>query len=86
LSQVEEYDPIFDTWSLKTGMSSPLAYFGSVVKNNQIYVIGGTSGFRPSQEHNSLRVYSPSKDVWADIEPPMSILKGKVTAVLASDE
>jgi hypothetical protein len=56
------------------------------VKNNQIYVVGGTLGFRPSQEHNSLRVYSPSKDVWADIEPPMSILKGKVTAVLASDE
>jgi hypothetical protein len=62
------------------------SYFGSVVKNNQIYVVGGTLGFRPSQEHNSLRVYSPSKDVWADIEPPMSILKGKVTAVLASDE
>lgn len=57
-------------------------FFRSVVKNGQIYIVGGISGFRPSDEHNALRVYSPNKDVWAEIQPPMSILKGKVTAVL----
>ena len=57
-------------------------FFRSVVKNGQIYIVGGISGFRPSDEHNALRVYSPNKDVWAEIQPPMSVLKGKVTAVL----
>ena len=82
LDEVEEYNPLLNKWTIKSKMPQPLAYFGSVVKNGQIYIVGGISGFRPSDEHNALRVYSPYKDVWADIQPPMSILKGKVTAVL----
>ena len=85
LDVVEEYDPILDTWTYKNKMPRPLAYFGSVVKNNEIYVIGGISGFRNRDEQNELKVYSPSRDVWANIQPPMTILKGKVEAVLASD-
>lgn len=82
LDDVEEYNPFLNQWMTKSKMPQPLAYFGSVVKNGQIYIVGGISGFRPSDEHNSLRVYSPNRDVWADIQPPMNILKGKVTAVL----
>ena len=79
---VEEYNIILNQWTIKSKMPQPFAYFGPVVKNGQIYVVGGISGFRPSDEHNSLRVYSPNKDVWADIQHPMSTLKGKVNAVL----
>ena len=85
LDEVEEYNPLKDEWTIKTKMPEPLAYFGSVSKNGQIYTVGGISGFRNSDEKSQLRVYSPSRDVWADIQPPMSVLKGKVSAVLASD-
>ena len=69
----------------KAKMPGPLAYFGSVVKNGEVYVVGGISGFRNTDETGQLRVYSPSRDAWANIQPPMSVLKGKVSAVLASD-
>lgn len=82
LDEVEEYNPLLNKWTIKSKMPKPLAYFGSVVKNEQIYIVGGISGFRPNDEHNALRVYSPNRDAWAEIQPPMSVLKGKVTAVL----
>jgi len=85
LDEVEEYDPLLDKWTIKAKMPGPLAYFGSVVKNGQVYVVGGISGFRNTDETGQLRVYSPSRDAWANIQPPMSVLKGKVSAVLASD-
>ena len=70
---------------IKAKMPGPLAYFGSVVKNGEVYVVGGISGFRNTDETGQLRVYSPSRDAWANIQPPMSVLNGKVSAVLASD-
>ncbi len=85
LDQVEEYDPLLNKWRAKAKMPQPMAYFGSIVRNDQIYVIGGISGFRNSDEQNSLLVYSPKRNAWASIEPPMTILKGKVSAVLATD-
>ena len=85
LDQVEEFNPIFNRWTLKANMPEALAYFGSVVKNDQIYVVGGISGFRKGDERNSMKIYSPVKDVWASVQPPMNILKGKVAAVLVSD-
>ena len=47
LDDVEEYDPFLNQWTIKSKMPQPLAYFGSVVKNGQIYVVGRISGFRP---------------------------------------
>mgnify|MGYP002052833104 CR=1 FL=1 len=40
LDEVEEYDPIMDQWIEKTKMPLALAYFGSVVKQGQIYIVG----------------------------------------------
>ena len=37
LDEVEEYNPLKDEWTIKTKMPEPLAYFGSVSKNGQIY-------------------------------------------------
>ena len=85
LDEVEEYDPLLDQWIMKSKMPEKLAYFGSVVKNDQIYVVGGISGFRNYDEKKDLIVYSPSRDVWAKVKPPMGVLSGKVSAVLASD-
>ena len=85
LAEVEQYDSIMDKWNLVAPLSEPLAFFGSVVRNGHIYVVGGQSGFRASDEQSNLRMYSPTKNAWATIEPPMNFLKGKVTAVLAKD-
>ena len=63
MDEVEEYNIILNQWMIKSKMPQPLAYFGNVVKSCQIYVVGGISGFRPSDEHNALWVYSPNKDV-----------------------
>ena len=86
IDDVEEYNIILNQWMIKSKMPQPFAYFGSLVKNGQIYVVGRISGFRPivTNQHNSLWVYSPNKDVWADIQHPMSTLKGKVNAVLTT--
>lgn len=85
LDEVEEYDPLLNKWTMKAKMNKPLAYFGSAVKNEQIYVVGGISGFRRADESKDLMVYSPTRNVWAKIQPPMEVLKGKVSAVLATD-
>ena len=44
---VEEYNIILNQWTIKSKMPQPFTYFGPVVKNGQIYVVGRISGLRP---------------------------------------
>ena len=47
IDDMEEYNIILNQWMIKSKMPQPFAYFGSLVKNGQIYVVGRISGFRP---------------------------------------
>jgi N-acetylneuraminic acid mutarotase len=44
-------------------MSGPLAWFGTAVYQDEIYVIGG-AWFISGSETNEIRVYDPSADTW----------------------
>ena len=62
------------------------AKFGAVTRNREIYVVGGIKGFRSDDELKDLEVFSPNKNVWATVQPPMSIIKGPVRATIVKDQ
>jgi hypothetical protein len=72
----EEYDIATDTWTTKTPMPTPRAYFAIVVYQNKIYCIGGiigigqgfydgTSVLLPMRILSGVNeVYDPATDTW----------------------
>ena len=58
-----EYDPATDRWASKSSMPGPLAWFGTAVYQNEIYVIGG-AWFLMGTEVSDVRVYNPATDTW----------------------
>jgi hypothetical protein len=56
LTSNEEYDPAADTWTLKTPLPVPMAYFGTAVYQDKIYCI--------SSENGITQVYDPLTDTW----------------------
>ncbi len=63
----EEYDPIRDTWILKSPMPTPR--YGAVVGvwEGKIYVIGGDTSIRCRQPTNIIEAYVPQRDTWERI-------------------
>ncbi len=57
----EEYDPTTDTWTLKTSMPTPRAYFVIAVCQNSVYCIGGGTKLN--------EVYDPATDTWETKAP-----------------
>jgi hypothetical protein len=60
----EEYDPITDSWIMRTPMPTPKAFFAITVYQNQIYCIGGNN---PPSDTNE--VYDPATDKWQTKAP-----------------
>jgi hypothetical protein len=72
----EEYDPATDTWTFKTPMPTPRAYFAVVAYQNKIYCIGGVIGIGQGfYDGTSIpvpiyllsgvnEVYDPATDTW----------------------
>ena len=70
----EAYASSTNTWTIKTPMPTPRAYFATAVYQNKIYCIGGftrvnsTSGYL-EQVTNVNEVYDPATDTWATKSP-----------------
>ncbi|KAL1309997.1 hypothetical protein AAHE18_17G217900 [Arachis hypogaea] len=77
-SSVWRFDPMQNTWSKVTPMSTGRAYCKTGILNNKLYVVGGVSqgqaGLIPLQ---SAEVFDPSTDTWSDV-PSMPFSKAQV--------
>ncbi|MCF6148045.1 MAG: S8 family serine peptidase [Candidatus Kuenenia sp.] len=64
--ELYRYDPVVDTWTQLSPMSTNRTFFGAAVINGKIYVCGGhgDAGFL-----NSTEVYDPSTDTWTPLAP-----------------
>ena len=81
----EEYDPTIDTWTVKTSMPTPRSDFTTIVYQNKIYCIGGTTS---SSSSNGLplntrvnEVYDPATDTW-ETKTPMPTQRDFFAAVV----
>jgi hypothetical protein len=75
---VWRFDPIQNTWSKVTSMSTGRAYCKTGILNNKLYVVGGVSqgpaGLLPLQ---SAEVFDPSTDTWSEM-PSMPFSRAQV--------
>lgn len=73
----EEYDPVTDTWTLKTPIPSSRYNFAIAACQNKIYVIGGVVGTKKVEGQyfhilvlsNLTQVYDPATDTWETKAP-----------------
>jgi hypothetical protein len=91
----EMYDPVTDTWTTKTPMPTPRAYFAVATYLNKIYAIAGSTGIGSSTLVNE--VYDASTDTWETVSSLQSdtvrshlsanVVKGKIYVIsgVASD-
>ncbi|KAI4337738.1 hypothetical protein L6164_016116 [Bauhinia variegata] len=82
---VWRFDPIQNTWSKVTSMSTARAYCKTGILNNKLYVVGGVSqgqgGLIPLQ---SAEVFDPCTDTWSNVPSmPFSRARFLPTAFLA---
>lgn len=64
-SIVEEYDPESDTWTRKSDMPTPRAFFCTGVIDEKIFVIGGISKEYGNNGLSTVEVYDPATDKWS---------------------
>jgi len=64
-STVEEYDPVTDTWTTKTDMSTARGFHSANVLDGKIYVFGGSSASPyGGTAIRAVEVYDPATDTW----------------------
>lgn len=71
-STVEAYNPLTDTWEVKSSMPTPRGGLGAVTADNgKIYAIGGFSSdaYPPFTSYNIVEEYDPSIDTWSTKSP-----------------
>ncbi|HZS17850.1 MAG TPA: kelch repeat-containing protein, partial [Candidatus Udaeobacter sp.] len=79
--EMEMYDPVANTWTIKAAMSVPRNHTGGGVINGKFYVVGGRAG--PST--NALEVYNPQTNSWSTLAPMPTARSGFATAVVNSE-
>jgi N-acetylneuraminic acid mutarotase len=86
-ADVEEYDPMTDTWSKKANMPHPRAYAAAAKGNNgKIYIFGGINNSYMSCPYycqNDVEEYDPSNDTWSS-KAYMPTLRLIASAALAT--
>jgi hypothetical protein len=69
-TQVQEYDPTTDTWSMKAPMPLPTGDVTPVEINGRIYVAGGdSSGGFGVVPYNALQVFDAAANSWSTAAP-----------------
>ena len=62
VSTVEEYDPVTDTWTTKTGMPTERGYLSAAAVNGKIYAMGG--GKTLGSGLSTVEEYDPETNSW----------------------
>jgi len=61
VADVDEYDPVANTWNRKTAMPRPLVLMPAVVSGGKVYVVGGRNS---GGVQSSIFVYEPLRNSW----------------------
>src|SRR5438093_5545420 len=82
--ELEVYDPVANTWTVKAPMSVPRNHTAGGVIEGKFYVVGGrASDFSGSTD--ALEVYDPQTDLWST-GPPMPTARSGLAAVVVNNE
>ena len=66
---VEVYDPETNTWTTAASMNNTRSYFGAVVYDGKIYVMGGR--YASTSYRTNAEVYNPSTNTWTNMSGTM---------------
>jgi N-acetylneuraminic acid mutarotase len=82
--QLEVYDPVSNTWTIKAPMSVPRNHTGGGVIDGKFYVVGGrVSGIAPPTA--ALEVYNPQTNSWSGCAPMPTARAGIAAAVVDNE-
>jgi len=76
--ELEVYDPVANSWTVKAPMRVPRNHTAGGVINGKFYVVGGRTG--PST--SALEVYNPQTNTWSTLAPMPSARSGFAAAVM----
>src|SRR5439155_1448475 len=79
--ELEVFDPVANTWTVKAPMSVPRNHTGGGVINGKFYVVGGRAG--PSTD--ALEVYNPQTNTWSTLAPMPTARSGFAAAVVNNE-
>lgn len=81
----EIYDVFTDTWSLGAPIPTAVTHMGSVVVNQEIWIIGGFAGDHPGDATDKVQIYNTITDTWSD-GPPLPVMRASGAAVVSGDK
>lgn len=87
------YDPVLNTWTSGTSMTTTRGDFGSAVLNGKLYVVGGVVSSDTSSAIATLEIYDPVTNMWstgahallARRGPTATALNGKIYLIGGQD-
>jgi N-acetylneuraminic acid mutarotase len=79
--ELEVYDPVANTWTVKAPMSVPRNHTAGGVINGKFYVVGGRAG--PSTD--ALEVYNPQANTWSTLASMPTPRSGFAAAVVNNE-
>src|SRR4029077_19091511 len=79
--ELEVYDTVANTWTVKARMSVPRNHTGGGVINGKFYVVGGRAG--PSTD--ALEVYNPQTNTWSTLASMPTPRSGFAAAVVNNE-
>ena len=79
--ELEVYDPVANTWTVKAPMSVPRNHTAGGVINGKFYVVGGRAG--PSTD--ALEVYNPQTNTWSTLASMPTPRSGFAAAVVNNE-
>ena len=79
--ELEVYDPVANTWTVKAPMNVPRNHCAGGVIDGKFYVVGG----RTIESTNALEVYDPQTNSWS-ARAPMPTVRSGIAAAVVNNE
>ena len=79
--ELEVYDPVANSWTIKAPMSVPRNHTAGGVIDGKFYVVGG----RTADSTNALEMYDPETNTWSTRAPMPTARSGHAAAVVNNE-